>query len=60
VWIDNGGEVTQPTPADKSEMLRRARLVAEDVLGGDPKVKGMYALVKQAAEATRGAQPPQR
>jgi C4-dicarboxylate-binding protein DctP len=60
VWIDNGGEVTQPTPADKAEMLRRARLVAEEVLGGDPKVKDMYALVRQAAEATRGVQPPQR
>jgi TRAP-type C4-dicarboxylate transport system substrate-binding protein len=60
VWIDNGGEVTRPTPADKAEMLRRARLVAEEILGGDPKVKDMYALVKQAAEATRGMQPPQR
>lgn len=58
VWLENGGEVTRPTPADRAELLKRARAVSDEILGGDPKVKDMYDMVKRAAEATRGAQPP--
>jgi TRAP-type C4-dicarboxylate transport system substrate-binding protein len=59
-WVENGGEVTQPSPADRAELLRRARGVSDEVLGGDAKVKDMYDLVKRAAEATRGQTPPKR
>jgi TRAP-type C4-dicarboxylate transport system substrate-binding protein len=58
VWLENGGEITQPTPADRAELNKRARAVSDEVLGTDPKVKEMYKLMKQAAEATRGSQPP--
>lgn len=60
IWLENGGEIVQPTAVDQAEMLRRARVVSDEVLGGDPKVRDVYGLVKQAAEATRGAQPPRR
>jgi C4-dicarboxylate-binding protein DctP len=58
VWLENGGEITQPTPEDRAELNKRARLVSDEVLGTDPKIKGMYELMKLAADATRGMQPP--
>lgn len=58
VWLENGGEITQPTAEDRAELAKRAQVVSDEVLGTDAKVKDMYELVKQAAAATRGAQPP--
>ena len=58
VWTDNGGKIVQPTPADRAELFRHARRVSDEILGGDPKVKDTYQLMKQAAEATKGARPP--
>jgi TRAP-type C4-dicarboxylate transport system substrate-binding protein len=60
IWRENGGDIVEPTPADKAEMLRRARTVSDEILGNDPAVKDMYALVKQGAEATKGMKPPAR
>lgn len=57
-WRDNGGEFTSPTPADRAELDRRARAVSEEVLTADAGVKAMYELIKQAADTTRGVQPP--
>lgn len=57
-WLENGGEVTTPSPEDRAELTRRARAVSDEVLGGDARIKEMYELVKQAAAETRGAQAP--
>lgn len=59
-WRENGGEIVEPTPADKAELLKRARAVSDDILGNDPAVRDMYALAKQAAAATAGVKPPAR
>ncbi|MGE0746248.1 MAG: TRAP transporter substrate-binding protein [Rhodospirillales bacterium] len=58
IWRDNGGTIVEPTPADKAEMLRRARAVSDEILGNDPAVKEVYALVKAGAAATAGMKPP--
>lgn len=57
-WRENGGEIVRPSPADRAELDRRARAVSEETLTADPAVKAMYELMKQAADATRGATPP--
>jgi TRAP-type C4-dicarboxylate transport system substrate-binding protein len=54
IWLENGGEITQPSPEDRAELIKRARAVSDEVLGTDAKIKDMYDLMKQAAEATRG------
>lgn len=58
MWTDNGGEINEPTPEDRAIIVARARALADEFLGSDARVKDMYALVKQAAEATRGEKPP--
>jgi TRAP-type C4-dicarboxylate transport system substrate-binding protein len=57
-WTDNGGEITEPTPEDRAIIVARARALTDEFLGSDPRVKDMYALVKQAAADTAGAKPP--
>jgi len=57
LWVENG-EVIEPTAADKAEIARRAQPIGDEVLGSDPRVKDMYALVKEAAAQTRGARAP--
>lgn len=59
VWRDNGGQINLPSAADKAEMLRRAAVVSDRVLGGNPRVREMYALVKKAAAMTVDMKPPQ-
>ena len=58
LWLKNGGTLTQPTAADRADMIRRAGPIGERILGGNPKIKPMYELIKAAAEKTRGAKPP--
>ena len=58
LWIKNGGTLTEPTAADRAAMMRRAGPIGDTILGGNPKIKPMYDLVKAAAAKTRGAKPP--
>jgi TRAP-type C4-dicarboxylate transport system substrate-binding protein len=58
LWIENGGEITEPSNADRAEIARRIAGLADEALGSDPKIKDMYLLLKQAADATKGAKPP--
>ena len=58
LWIKNGGTLTEPTAADRTAMMRRATPIGELVLGGNPKIKPMYDLIKAAAAKHRGAKPP--
>lgn len=60
LWVENGGEIVEPSVKDRAEIAQRIATLGDDTLGTDPKVKDMYALMKQAAEATRGAKPPQQ
>ena len=46
------------TAADRAEMFRRASPIGDRVLGGNPKIKPMYDLIKAAAEKHRGVKPP--
>ncbi len=54
-WSENGGTVIPLPAADRAEFFRRAQPLGDRFLGGDPKVKKMYALLKAAAEETRAA-----
>ena len=47
-----------PTAADRSAMMRRATPIGDRILGGNPKIKPMYDLIKAAAAKHRGAKPP--
>jgi TRAP-type transport system periplasmic protein len=60
LWLENGGEIVEPSAKDRAEIAQRIATLGDDTLGSDPKVKDMYVLMKQAAEATRGAKPPQQ
>ena len=54
LWIEKGGEITEPTAADRAELFRRTRPLGDEFLGKNPKIAPMYNLIKAAAEATRG------
>jgi C4-dicarboxylate-binding protein DctP len=58
LWIENGGTLTEPSAEDRAAMARRAAPIGERILGGNPKIKPMYDLIKAAAAETRGAKPP--
>jgi hypothetical protein len=58
LWVKNGGTVTRPSAADRAEMFRRASPIADKLLGGNPKIKPMYDLIKAAAAKHKGAKPP--
>ena len=54
LWVENGGTVTEPTAADRAELLRRVRPLGDEFLGKNPKIAPMYNLIKAAAAATAG------
>ena len=41
--------------ADRKEMFRRIKPLGDKLLGGDPRVREMYELIKAAANETRVA-----
>jgi TRAP-type transport system periplasmic protein len=53
IWTDNGAEIIRFAPADQAEVTRRAAPVGDEVIGGNPETKDLYAVLKQSAEATR-------
>lgn len=52
-WTAAGGEIIRFSPDDHKELIRRAREVAEQSLGTNPQTREIFALLKEAAEATR-------
>ena len=52
LWVEKGGTLTEPTAADRAEMFRRARPLGDKFLGGNPRIKPMYELIKKAAAIT--------
>jgi C4-dicarboxylate-binding protein DctP len=53
IWKDNGAEVMRLPAADQAEVMRRAAPVGDEVIGTNAETKELYALLKQAAAATR-------
>jgi C4-dicarboxylate-binding protein DctP len=53
LWQDNGAEVIELPAADQAEFMRRARAVAEEILGGDPALKDFYTLFREVADSHR-------
>jgi TRAP-type C4-dicarboxylate transport system substrate-binding protein len=53
IWADNGAEIINLSPADKAAFMKRAQAVGDEVLGGDPQTKDLYALLKKVAEKHR-------
>ena len=58
LWVEKGGTLTEPTAADRAAMIRRVTPIGDRILGGNPKIKPMYDLIKAAAAKQRGAKPP--
>ena len=54
-WKDGGGEIINLPEAELAEFLRRANAVGVEVLSTNPATKDLYALFKEAADATRDA-----
>jgi len=48
-WKANGGEVMTLSPADQTELIRRAREVSDKTFGGDPALAPTYKLLLQTA-----------
>lgn len=53
LWKENGAEVIRLSPEDQAEFMRRARTVADEVMGNDPATKDLYMLFKQVADSHR-------
>ena len=53
-WAVNGGEVIRFSPSERAEFMRRVRPMGDEYLGGNPRVKEMYELLKAVAAETRG------
>ena len=53
LWEKEGGKVWRLSDADRKEFFNRARPLGEKFLGGNPKTKDMYALLKSVADKTR-------
>jgi len=53
LWKDNGAEIIRLPPADKTEFMKRARAVGEQVLSGDPATKDLFEVFKRIAEKHR-------
>jgi C4-dicarboxylate-binding protein DctP len=53
LWKENGAEIIQLPPADKTEFMKRARAVGEQVLSGDPATKDLFETLKRVAEKHR-------
>ena len=58
LWVVKGGTLTEPTAADRAAMFRRTSPIGDKLLGGNPKIRPMYELIKAAAARQRGVKPP--
>jgi phosphatidylglycerophosphate synthase len=52
-WEEEGGTVHRLSAKERREFMRRARPLGEKSLGGNPKTREMWQVIKAAAEATR-------
>jgi len=52
-WKQNGGEVKELTPAERTDLNRRIGSVGEDVASADPDLREHYTLWKRITETTR-------
>lgn len=53
LWRENGGEVIRLGAEERAEVRRRLAPVGDEVLGGDPATKELWALMKDVAAKTR-------
>ena len=53
IWRENGAEIIRLAPTELAEMTRRAAPVGDEVIGGNPDTRDLYAILKQSAAATR-------
>ena len=53
MWQAGGGEIIHLPPEDNAEFLKRVNAVGAEVLSSNPATKEIYALFKEAADATR-------
>jgi TRAP-type transport system periplasmic protein len=53
-WKTGGGEVIRFAPEERAEVMRRLRPLGDEHLGGNPRVKEMYELLKTVAAEKRG------
>ena len=53
LWKDNGAEVIKLSSAEQQQFMKRVNPLGDKFLGANPKTKEIYALLKQAAVATR-------
>ena len=53
MWQAGGGEIIRLSEQDNAEFLRRVNAVGAEVLSTNPATKDLYALFKEAADATR-------
>ena len=53
LWKDNGAEVIRLSAADQKTFMDTVRPLGDEFLGGNDKVKDMYALLKKAVARTR-------
>ncbi len=49
IWKKSGATVVQINDTEKADLLKKGAMVAERVLGNDPEIKDMYALLKTSA-----------
>ena len=52
-WAKSGGEVIRLSAAEHAEFMRRVKPLGDEILGGNPRVKEMYELLKSVAAETR-------
>jgi TRAP-type C4-dicarboxylate transport system substrate-binding protein len=52
-WAKSGGEVIRLSAAEHAEFMRRVKPLGDEILGGNPRVKEMYELLKTVAAETR-------
>ena len=53
LWRDNGAEIIRLSPADQKLFMARVRPLGERFLGGNPRTRAMWGLLKAAAERHR-------
>ena len=52
-WTEKGGELIKLSPADQAELMRRLSTVGDEVVGALPRLKEVYDLMVQTANAKR-------
>lgn len=53
LWKDNGAEVIRLSAADQKAFMKKVRPLGDKFLGGNPKTKSMYTVLKASIERNR-------